>query len=200
MNMTTRRQFIEGAIATGVSVAAVTPSIAHALALDTDTGSYLRLERVVFDERFAPARIFAEEARKRFVNTSAINGSIHELWYNDLYYHWRDKKSPTAGITDARSLFLLEMMANDAGMRVVHRVHHAESAGTYDHRVFGPLQRRDELTARMSGVQANWARHAADIVTSWPSATTSTAPQHSNILSAKLQALDARSLVSWIIL
>jgi hypothetical protein len=199
MSMTTRRQFIEGAIAAGAAVATVAPHIAQAFALDAGTGSYLRLERVVFDERFANANLFADEARKRFVNTSAINGSIHELWYNDLYYHWRDKQSPTAGITDVRSLFLLEMMAADAGMSVVHRVHHYESDGTYDHRVFGPLQRRDELTARMSGIQANWARHAADIVMSWPNTTTSIALQHSDVLSAKLQALDARTLVSWII-
>ncbi len=199
MSMTTRRQFIEGTIAAGFSVAAVAPSIVKAFERDAGSGSHLRLNRVVFDERVANARVFAEEARKRFVKTSAINGSLHELWYNDLYYHWRDEKSPTAGITDARSLFLLEMMATDAGMRVVHRVHHCESDGTYVHRVFGPLQRRDELAARMSGMQTNWARHAADIVMSWPSSPTSIAPQRSNILSARLQALDARTLVSWII-
>jgi hypothetical protein len=196
--MTTRRQFIEGAMAAGIATAAV-PSFATTLGLNAHGGACLRLERVVFDERFADARAFADEARRRFVDTSAIDGSIHDLWYHDLYYRWRDEKSPIAGITDHRALFLLEMMAADAGMRVVHRIHHHESNGAYAHRIFGPLERRDELTARMSGIRGNWARHAADIVMSWPGSPTSMAPQHSNILNARLQALDARTLVSWII-
>ena len=97
--------------------AAALPGVATALGLNADGDSYLRLERVVFDERFADARAFAEEARRRSVRTSAINGSIHDLWYHDLFYHWRDAKYPIAGITDHRALFLLEMMATDAGMR-----------------------------------------------------------------------------------
>jgi len=197
--MTTRRQFIEGAIAAGAAVATVAPSIVKAFALDADMGSHLRLERVVFDERFANSSIFAEESRKRFVKTSAIDGSIHDLWYHDLYYRWRDDKSPIAGITDHRALFLLEMMAADAGMRVVHRVHHHELNGSYAHRIFGPLERRDGLAMQLSRAHTDWARSAADIAMSWPDSPTPVASEHSDILSAKLQTLDTKTLVSWII-
>jgi hypothetical protein len=196
--MATRRQFIEGAMAAGIATATI-PGVATALGLNADAGSCLRLERVVFDERFADARAFADQARRRCVETSAIDGSIHDLWYHDLYYRWRDEKSPIAGITDHRALFLLEMMAADAGMRVVHRVHHQESNGTYAHRVFGPLEQRDELSMRLSRARTDWARSAADIAMSWPDSPTPVASEHSDILSAKLQALDARALVSWVI-
>jgi hypothetical protein len=102
-------------------------------------------------------------------------------------------------MTDYRALFLLEMMAADAGMRVVHRIHHHESNGTYAHRAFGPLERRDEVLIRLSDAQAEWARRAADIVMSWPNAPTPIASGRSDILSAKFQALDARTLISWVI-
>jgi len=197
-HMATRRRFIEGAMAAGVATAIV-PGVTMALGLNAGGGSYLRLERVVFDERFADARAFAEVARRRSVGTSAISGSIHDLWYRDLYYRWRDEKAPIAGMTDYRALFLLEMMAADASMRVVHRIHHQESNGTYAHRAFGPLERRDEVLTRLSNAHAQWARRAADIVLSWPSAPTPIASGRSDILSAGLQALDARMLISWVI-
>jgi hypothetical protein len=198
MHMNTRRQFIEGTMAAGIAMATVAGA-ATTLGLNADGGSYLRLERIVFDERFADARAFAEEARRRSVATSAIDGSIHDLWYRDLYYHWRDEKSPIAGITDYRALFLLEMMAADAGMRVVHRIHHAESNGAFAHRIFGPLERRDETLLRLSTARADWARRAADIVMSWPTSPARVVSGHSDIQSAKLQALDARTLISWVI-
>ena len=196
--MTTRRQFIEGVVAAGIAAVPV-HAAATAPNWHSDGGSHLRLERVVFDEGFADARAFSEEARRRSVRTSAIDGSIHELWYHDLFYRWRDSQTPIAGMTDHRALFLLEMMAADVGMRVVHRVHHHESNGTYSHRIFGPLERRDEIMIWLSKARADWARCAADIVTSWPSSPTAINSGRSDILSARLQALDARTLISWII-
>lgn len=196
--MTTRRQFIEGAVAAGIAAVPV-HAVATTPGWSTAESSHLRLERVVFDERFADARDFAEQARRRSVRTSAIDGSIHDLWYHDLFYRWSDAQAPVAGMTDYRALFLLEMMAADAGMRVVHRIHHHESNGVYAHRIFGPLERRDEMMTRLPNAGAAWARCAADIVTSWPSSPTTSASRHSDILSARVQALDARTLISWVI-
>lgn len=196
--MTTRRHFIEGAVVAGIATAGVT-SVARALGFEAETSFRLRLERVVFDERFAAAHGFADQARRRSVRISPIGESVHDLWYDDLYYRWRDAKAPTAGITDHRALFLLEMMAGDAGMRVVHRVHHHESGGVLVHRPFGPLALRDGLSSQLSRAGADWARRAADIVTAWPSDATSTAPSLSNVLDAKSQPLDAHTLISWVI-
>jgi hypothetical protein len=196
--MTTRRQFIEDAFAAGIAAVPI-HAAATAPSWKTHGTSHLQLERIVFDEGFADACDFSEEARRRSSRTSAINGSIHDLWYHDLFYRWRDSQSPIAGMTDHRSLFLLEMMAADAGMRVVHRVHHHESNGIYSHRIFGPLERRDEIMIWLSKARADWARCAADIVTTWPSSPTAIDSKRSDILSARLQALDARTLISWII-
>jgi hypothetical protein len=199
MGMTTRRQFIEGAIATAAGVAMLAPGIAAARQPAAQAASRLRLGRVVFDERFAAARDFGDEAHKRSIPTRAIHGGVHDLWYDDLYYRWRDQRAPTAGMTDARTLFLLEMMASDARMRVVHRIHHIDTGGALAHHIFGPLQQRGEWAARMSGGRADWARRAAGIVLAWPGSQPHTGNAGSDILAARGQALDGQTLVSWII-
>jgi hypothetical protein len=199
MGMTTRRQFMEGAIAAAASVAALAPGIAAAREPGNDAGSRLRLGCVVFDERFAGARDFGDEARKHSISTSAINGAVHDLWYDDLYYRWRDGRSPTAGMTDARTLFLLEMMATDARMRVVHRVHHIDTGGALAHHIYGPLQQRAGFAARLSGGPADWARRAARIAMAWPGSPAPAGNSGSDILGARGQALGGQTLVSWII-
>jgi hypothetical protein len=196
--MTTRRRFIEGAIATGLLAAAM-PRRATALVRRTDDAAHVRLERVVYDGRFADAHAFAQEARLQSVATSAIDGSVHDLWYDDLFHRWKSAKRPIAGMTDHRALLLLAMMAGDAGMRVVHRVHHHQAGGAHVPRVYGPTARRAEIMARLSAADTGWAQAAAGIVTSWPEAPTPVAANRSDILAARSQALDSATLVSWLI-
>ena len=202
LRMTTRRKFIGRAVAVGAATMTATmmsPAISAALGEDANIPARLTLERVLFDERFDAARLFAAEAESRGATTTAINGSIHDLWYTDLYHRWREGRSPIAGITDFRSLFLLEMMAADAGMKVVHRVHHHAGNGARSHRIFGPLARRVELQDRFSVAQDHWAQCAADIVTSWPAQSALSANHRSDIASAAMQQVDAETLISWII-
>ena len=200
--MTTRRSFIGTALAAGaatLSAAVITPGIRSTPARGTGQTDYLPLERVLFDARFEASVRFAAAARSRSAKTSAIENSVHDLWYTDLYHHWRERRSPIAGMTDFRSLLLLEMMAADAGMRVVHRIHHHSTGPGYRHDIFGPLALRAELVGRMSGAHDAWAPEAAGIVTSWPSHLTTPDAGRSDILTAKRQELDLQTPISWII-
>ena len=200
--MTTRRRFIGTALAVGaatLSAAVIAPGIRSAPAPAAGQADYLPLERVLFDVRFDASALFAATASSSSARTSAIESSVHDLWYTDLYHHWRDRKSPVAGMTDFRTLFLLEMMAADAGMRVVHRIHHHRTGADYRHDVFGPLSHRAELKSRMSGAQDAWAQEAAGIVTSWPNHLATPDARRSDILIAKRQELDLQTPISWII-
>jgi hypothetical protein len=194
--MTTRRRFIEGAMASGLLAAAV-PRAATAMVRGPQDPATLRLERVVYDERFAEARAFAQEARRRSLATSAIDGPVNDLWHDDLFHRWRDARRPIAGMTDHRALLLLEMMAADAGLRVVHRVHHYQAGGVHGPQVFGPVDRRFELVVRLSGT--DWPEAAAGIVAEWPAAPTPLAPGRSDILAGRSRALNSNTLVSWLI-
>ena len=200
--MTTRRKFIGTALAVGaatMSAAVIAPSVRSAPAPGAGRATYLPLERVLFDVRFDASAPFAAAARSRSAKTSAIENAVHDLWYADLYHHWRDRRAPIAGLTDFRTLFLLEMMAADAGLHVVHRIHHHWTGTTYRHDVFGPLAHRAELADRMAGAHDAWAQEAAGIVTSWPNHLTAPDARRSDILLAKRQEVDLQTPISWII-
>jgi len=200
--MTTRRRFIGTALAAGaatLSAAVIAPGIRSTPARGAGQSNCLPLERVLFDARFEASVHFAAAARSRSAKTSAIEDSVHDLWYTDLYHHWRERRSPIAGMTDFRTLFLLEMMAADAGLHVVHRIHHRRTGTTYRHDVFGPLAHRAELADRMAGAHDAWAQEAAGIVTSWPNHLTAPDARRSDILLAKRQEVDLQTPISWII-
>jgi hypothetical protein len=86
--------------------------------------AYGAFERAVFDERFAECRAFAAELYAGGVLTSAIRTDVARLWYGDLRAQLRENRLPFAGLTDRASLFCLEELARDVGMRVIFRVDH----------------------------------------------------------------------------
>jgi hypothetical protein len=77
--------------------------------------------RAIFDERFAPGREFALESARRGWITRAIRGDVTHVWYHELAVRWRQGPAAIAGATTARSLFVLERLAWDIGMRVTVR-------------------------------------------------------------------------------
>jgi len=92
-----------------------------ALASAARAGQPPAIHRAVYDRRFAAGRAFAAQARARGWATSAIEGDVTALWYDDLALRWRQGPATIAGVTAANSLFVLERLAWDAGMRVVSR-------------------------------------------------------------------------------
>jgi len=81
----------------------------------------LAIHRAIYDRRFEAGRAFAAEARARGWTTVAIEGDVTDLWYHHLDLRWRQGPAPVAGVTQANSLFVLERLAWDAGMRVTSR-------------------------------------------------------------------------------
>ena len=81
----------------------------------------LQIHRAVYDSRFATGRAFAAEAQARGWTTAAIEGDVTQLWYHQLNLRWREGPAPIAGVTQENSLFVLERLAWDAGMRVTTR-------------------------------------------------------------------------------
>ena len=98
-------------------------------------------QRAVFDERFAQCRAFASELNSAGVLTSAIRGDVAELWYSDLRAHLSENRLPVAGLTDRTSLFCLEELARDVGMRVIFLAEHImdrQQDGHARHSAVGP--------------------------------------------------------------
>jgi hypothetical protein len=82
----------------------------------------LRYYKAVFDERFPDACAFAAGAAERGIPTAAIRGDVTNLFFDDLDLRWKQGPVLLAGYTTPASLFCLDLLARDRGMRLRHCV------------------------------------------------------------------------------
>lgn len=116
--MASRRTFLKAGVAACAAAAAV-PALnqpAPALGQPLPPSCY----KLVFDDRFAAARAFASAMAAREVPTAAIRGDVTHLFVNDLDLRWKQGPVVMAGYTTQASLFCLDLLARDRGMRVIH--------------------------------------------------------------------------------
>lgn len=114
----TRRQFVGG----GAAVLAAT-------AVPASLPPHLPIPyRVIFDERFEAGRRFGADALSRGWVTRAIRGDVTHVWFHELSLRWKRGPAPIAGLTTASSLFVLERLSWDVGMRVAVRETDATTA------------------------------------------------------------------------
>jgi hypothetical protein len=109
-----RRTFLKCGI--GASAAS---AMIHRTSLE---GAAVRYYKVVFDERFDAPRAFAAEVAARGIPTGAISGDITNLFFDDLDLRWKQGPVSLAGFTTPASLFCLDLLARDRGMRLTHCV------------------------------------------------------------------------------
>lgn len=74
--------------------------------------------KAVFDERFEEARAFATQATARAIPTVAIRGDVTNLFFIDLDLQWKLGPVWLIGFTTPASLFCLDLLARDRGMRL----------------------------------------------------------------------------------
>ncbi len=121
--MTSRREFLQIGLmgAALVPVATVGGRRLRPEATFDGPAAPAPLYKMIFDERFPASVAFAQDASRRGIPVHGIRGDITALWYHDLYFQWKDYPAPLAGMTTNESLFCLEMLARDAGLRVTAR-------------------------------------------------------------------------------
>lgn len=84
------------------------------------------VELFVFDKRFENAVALAQQAEQQGIPLAETSGDLMELWYDQLSLQWKELPMTLSGVTTARALFVLETLAADHRMQVVHRVGHSE--------------------------------------------------------------------------
>ena len=136
--MASRRQFIQSGLAlSAVSLTGI-PAFASR-AGDTEVPS-LRIERFVFDTRFAAAVELARHAARHGIPLAETSGDLTDLWYNDLDLRWKHAPMALAGITTRGGLFVLETLAADHRMLVVYRGTHEAAKDGVRHVLSGPAR------------------------------------------------------------
>jgi len=110
---TSRRVFLQATIA----AAALLPTTGAAAA----GFQVLELDRIVIDDRFPEAIAFGRDLARQGVAVSAMSGDLTELWSKDFRAAWRAAPMTLGGLTTPAGLFVLETLAADHRMRVIHR-------------------------------------------------------------------------------
>jgi threonine dehydratase len=88
------------------------------------------VELFLYDMRFEDATVLAKVAQQNSIQIADISGDLMDAWYDNLELRWKDAPMTLAGVTTARTLFVLETLAADHGMAVVHRLGDADLTGT----------------------------------------------------------------------
>lgn len=116
-----RREFLHAGVA-----AAVLPAWgwAEEPVMKSPLSSRPRYHKVIFDSRVAAARAFGRDAQRAGLTVHAIEGDVTALWFHDLDRQWKHGPVAIAGLTRAGSLFCLETLARDRGMRLRRCVEH----------------------------------------------------------------------------
>jgi hypothetical protein len=171
--MPNRREFLQMSLAASAMPALATPPFAGAGGRPRES---LPIDSVVFESTLALASAFGEEARRLGLRAHSIRDDVTDLWYYELSPRWREAPTAIAGVTLSTSLFCLETLAGDYGMRICFRT-------THDPRVKGD-----------SGWSRDFAAFIAGIPTAWASGSEERA---GGPLAAPNQ--EAAPLVSWII-
>jgi len=106
------------------------PRLASASVDDNDFSS-LPIHKVVVDNRFPVSSEFATAIQRFGFPTHEIHGDVSWLWYHDLHTQWRRGPAAIAGLTTKESLFCLDLLARDQGMRVAYSAAHPLTPGHY---------------------------------------------------------------------
>ncbi|MGH9740275.1 MAG: hypothetical protein ACRD4X_17065 [Candidatus Acidiferrales bacterium] len=205
--MTNRREFLHLSVAALSLPIAARAGVSPELFRTEERADVEPLYKVFFDERFSSCTAFADEMKRRAQPTHAIRGDITEAWFSDLYYFWKEGRwkqgsgqqgpAAIAGLTAPGPTFCLEMLARDAGMRVVMRVDHRRDGGRIEHEFAGP----ENMLARAADVQASgeeWPRRMAELVAE-SSGERSAAQTAMNWGHAATEGTDPEHLVTWLI-
>jgi hypothetical protein len=112
--MASRRTFLKAGLGACAASTIVPPSPAQS--------PVVPYYKFVYDERFPDACAFANAAAARGISTVTIRGDITRLFFDDLDLRWRKGPVVLAGYTTPVSLFCLDLLARDRGMRVSHCV------------------------------------------------------------------------------
>jgi hypothetical protein len=110
--MPNRREFLQGGIAVSLL-----PLLSRK---GFSTAAQNSFDKVIFDQRFPKARDFALQAEEAGLDCAAIEGDITHLYFYDLSLRWNRGPTTIAGLSTKASLFCLEMLARDRGMRLAY--------------------------------------------------------------------------------
>ena len=117
--MANRRQFIQAGLT--FSSISLSEFAGIKMAVSSPQGTYLNLENFVADRRYSQSVTAASKLASEGVQIVEVSGDVTELWVDKYSVQWKHRAMTLAGMTGRDVLFVLETLAADYGMRVIHR-------------------------------------------------------------------------------
>ncbi len=189
--MSNRREFLQMSLAASAlpAIAAARPENA-APSSDQDVGR----GHVIVEAMSPMARAFGEEAVRLGLEPHAIKDDITDLWCHTLDLHWKRRPVPLAGITLSTSLFCLETLARDYGMRVWFKaIHDSLPGGELKHSLAG----HNSLVRQAAAFGGPWSVGFAQMAANLPPLDSSKWLEKT--LESSAQTREPGPMVSWII-
>ena len=124
--MPDRRTFIKSGLA--FSTLSLSGISGLQVAVGAPDGSLLTLDNFIKDTRFTESSDAAMPLAEQGVPIVEINGDLTDLWYSKYSLSWKKQPMTLAGVTGQDALFVLETLAPDYGMQLVHKEQLVSSA------------------------------------------------------------------------
>jgi hypothetical protein len=140
------------------------------------------------------AQAFGDEAIRLGLEPHRIEDDITDLWYHTLHLQWKHGPATLAGITLSTSLFCLETLARDYGMRVWFKaIHNRLPDGEPQHFVSGP----ENLVRLAAAFGGQWSVGFAGMAANLPPLDSSQWLEKT--LESAARTREPGPMVSWII-
>jgi hypothetical protein len=160
-----------------------------------DKHERVRPSSVIVEGTSPLALAFRDEAARLGLRVHEIRDDITDLWYHEFSLRWREAPAVVAGVTLSTSLFCLETLAHDHGMRVWFRAaHNCLLKGYVEHVVSGP----DHMVQQAADFGPDWAVEFARLASALPLAA-SPKSEKRIVEPVGARSVEPGPMVSWII-
>jgi hypothetical protein len=191
--MSNRREFLQMTLAASSLPAFAAPENQPASA--ARPARRVRVDDVIVESTSPMAIAFGNEATRFGFEVRGIADDVTDLWYHHLFVRWNGGQAVVAGLTLSTSLFCLETLANDYGMRLWFRADHTTLPNGQGQCEISGARRLVELAAAFSG---DWVCGFAGLLAALP--PWEPGKSYANIVDpASDRVWDPGPMVSWII-
>lgn len=152
-----RRDFLKGAaIAPAVVVASQWSAVTETLGAKPS-----RITAVVYDERYADCRLFAETFERQSAILFPASGDAASLWYGSLREHLERYSGSVAGMTTDSDRVVSGACGRELNLRLVYEgSHDGRAPGRLKHRLRGSGDEK-EVYAALLRADTPWAESIA---------------------------------------
>jgi len=192
--MSNRREFLQMSLAaSALPVLAV--QLEGAPPSRDRAAEQVQIDKVIVEMTSPLALAFGNEAIRLGLQPHGITDDITDLWYKNLAPQWKQAPGVLAGVTLTTSLFCLELLAHDHGMRLwLKAIHNYLPNGDVEHQLRGS----DPIVQQASAFGDGWAPAFARLAAA-PTILNSRECQKRIVESLGTRAWESGPMVSWII-